>query len=196
MIACKVHEINPPDVRDFCYISASTYDKRQIINMEAKICKLLNFHLYIITPHHFVNILLRGSHVSGNGKGRPACSVSYDDTMKYLVDYLLEIASMQYSFVKEPPSKIAAAAMFLARATLGITDATHEESSSFFSRTLAYYSGYNVGDISSLVLELHSAHTEANSGSLHAVYDKYAKEKFKMVAFQVPVDKDVLLQNL
>jgi cyclin A len=197
MIACKMHETTPPDVKDFCYISASTYSKQQVIEMEYKISSLLAFNFHIITPHHFVNIFLRAHYVSGHGAGtKPACSLSYEDNMKHLVDYLLEIASLTYSFVKEPPSKVAAAAIYLARATLGIRDAStldaEEGTQGFFSRTLEYYSGYEESDLKPLVIKLRFAHKDSESANLHSVYDKYSKKAFNMVAHLVPVAMEVL----
>ena len=171
--------------------------------MEQKICALLAFNLHIITPHHFANIYLRAHHVSGNGTERTVCSITYDDTMKYLVDYLLEIASLKYSFAKEPPSKVAAAAVYLARATLGIRDASAEDtpvgdskhnSKGFFSRTLKYYSGYGEMDLEDLVFDLHAAHVKSEDESLHSVYDKYSKKFFNMVALRVPVEEEVLYE--
>jgi len=195
MIACKMHEVTPPEVTDFSYISAGTYKRHQIIEMEIDICTLLAFNLQIVTPHHFTNINLRASHVSGNGIGRPVCSIQYEDTMTYMVEYLLEIAALTFDFVPENPSKLAAAAIYLARATLGIRDATDpndESHQGYFSRTLKHYSGYDTQELKEIVMKLHGKHVGASVATLHSVFDKYQKSDFKMVALSVPVEKELL----
>jgi hypothetical protein len=93
--------------------------------------------------------------------------------------------------------------VYLARATLGIRDASAEDtpvgdskhnSKGFFSRTLKYYSGYGEMDLEDLVFDLHAAHVKSEDESLHSVYDKYSKKFFNMVALRVPVEEEVLYE--
>lgn len=214
MIASKIHEIHPPDTKDFRYISASQYTIREITAMEKDICTALAFHLHITTPHHFANIYLRASYVSGNALNRPVCSMSYYDggsatkdsqaqskgqlTINFLVDYLLEISMLHYEFVYIEPSKVAASAIYLARAILGIRDAEDpcdKHKQGYFSRTLKYYSGYDAKKLKTVVLELHDKHKKAPNEVLKTVYDKYKKEKFGSVALKPPVDRDLLISS-
>jgi len=208
MIACKMHEKNPPEVKDFCFISGSQYSVREVTNIEIEICTLLAFNLQIVTPHHFANIFLRASYVSGNGLDRPICSMgcpteedgsplNRNSGMGYLVDYLMEIALMNHEFLQLEPSRVAAAAVYLARATLGIRDAgeSDEFSTGFFSTTLKFYSGYDAADLKETVMELHKLHEKAQDAVLKSVYDKFKTEKFGLVALKIPIVKDVLSES-
>ena len=214
MIASKIHEVYPPDTKNFRYISASQYSIRQITEMEKNICTILAFNLHIITPHHFANIFLRASYVSGNASNRPVCSMSYNIserglveshvhsnghlTMHFLVDYFLEICLLQYDFVFLQPSKIAASAIYLARATLGIRDAEDPNDKfrqGYFSRTLMYYSGYPAKDLEDTVLTLHEKHTKAQNDTLKSVYEKYKRKKYSFVALKPPIDRDLLKKS-
>mmetsp|Transcript_5035 Transcript_5035/g.9568 ORF Transcript_5035/g.9568 Transcript_5035/m.9568 type:complete len:634 (-) Transcript_5035:47-1948(-) len=214
MISSKIHEVHPPDTNDFRYISASQYSIREITTMEKNICAALAFNLHIRTPHHFANIYLRASYVSGNALHRPVCSMSYHDsgfgmkdspvrskgqlTINFLVDYFLEIGMLHYEFSYLEPSKVAASAIYLARATLGIRDAEDpcdKYRQGYFSMTLKYYSGYDANDLKAVVLKLHDKHKITPHEDLKSVYEKYKKEKFGSVALKPPVDRDLLISS-
>lgn len=197
MIASKMHETSPPDAKDFCYISAQTYTRKKIIEMELDICTLLAFNFHIVTPQHFANVYLRANHVSGNGSTvRPVCTMVYEDAFSYLVQYLLELSSLYEEFMHEPPSKVAAAAVYLARATMGIRDESESEvilkKQGFFSRTLQYYSGHDIMDLKKMVMQLHERHVAIVDEELNSVYSKFSKKTFKKVALRMPVDEGLL----
>lgn len=210
MIACKMHERNPPEVKDFCFISGSQYSVREITKIEIEICTLLAFNLQIVTSHHFADIFLRASYVSGNGVTRPICSMGYkvedndshsnrNSSMAFMVDYLMEIALLSHEFSQIEPSRVAAAAVYLARATFGIRDAgdaSKEYGQGFFSRTLKFYSGYDTGDLKEIIMELYELHKKSQGATLKSVYDKFSKEKFGLVALKIPVEKKLLSESL
>jgi hypothetical protein len=54
LIASKYHEINPPVVEDFIYITDSTYTREQILQQEHAILTLLNFDLTFPTSFTFL----------------------------------------------------------------------------------------------------------------------------------------------
>jgi len=209
MIACKLHEKNPPEVKDFCFISGSQYSVREITNIEIEICTLLTFNLHIVTPHHFADIFLRASYVSGNRVDRPICSMGYiiedgtshsnrNSTIAFMVDYLMEIALLSHEFSQIEPSRVAAAAVYLARATFGIcdaSDATNQAGQGFFSRTLKFYSGYDGADLKEITMELYELHKKSQSAILKSVYDKFKTEKFGLVALRIPVEKELLSES-
>ena len=146
MISSKIHDINPMKGERFTYLSADSYNEAQIVEMEQNICSALRFHLQIVTPYNFIQRFLRASHVSGNlyhhnrhllsstsvssncPKGSctsspPPCSFSWgEEKIRFMVDYLLEIAMLEIEFVAMKPSLVAAGAIYLARATLDIRD--------------------------------------------------------------------------
>ncbi len=132
LIASKIHDVSPMKTEQFTYLSADSYTEYQIVKMEQKICSTLRFHLQIATPCHFAHRFLRASYISSNQYHHPyaaaalrppACSFSWEnDTMRFMVDYLLELAMLEYHCVYWEPSVVAASAVYLARATLNIRD--------------------------------------------------------------------------
>jgi hypothetical protein len=89
-------------------------------------------------------------------------------------------------------------AVYLARATLGIRDASEpadEFGSGFFSKTLKFYSGYGAVDLMETVMELHKLHEKAQDAVLKSVFDKFKSEKFGLVSLKIPVVKEVLSES-
>lgn len=53
-IASKYEEIYPPDLRDFVYVTDKAYTKRQILTMEGKILKVVNFNVTVSSSYLFL----------------------------------------------------------------------------------------------------------------------------------------------
>jgi len=214
MIASKLHDVNPMKAEKFTYLSADSYSESQIVDIEQEICSALRFHLHIVTPCHFVHRFLRASHVSSNKRGNfpivrsassntslqdspPPCSFAWnDDKMRFLVDYLLEITMLEIDFVPMKPSLVAAGAVYLARAILGIRDdrEQNKEKYGYFSKALTFYTGYKTNELVHVVTLLHSAHKKSGekSSSLNAVYEKYLSKKYKSIALIIAPQRKTL----
>ncbi len=234
MIASKIHDVNPMKAEKFTYLSADSYSESQIVDIEQEICSALRFHLHIVTSCHFVHRFLRASHVSSNNRGNlltfpglnsnvaqlsspPPCSFALnDDKMQHTVNYLLEIAMLEITFVPMKPSLVAAGAVYLARAILGIRDKSSCSNNNlndddddddddddeneggdqygYFSKALTFYTGYKVHELIRVVTLLHSAHRKSGekSSSLNAVYEKYLSDKYKSVALKVAPQRKLL----
>lgn len=154
---------------------------------------------------------LPSSSLSSSSPPPPPCSFMWkEDRLSFMVDYLLEIAMLEFDFVPMKPSLVATGAIYLARAMLGIRDVNdsfcsgdnymgnQEENEKrygyFFNQALEHYSGYKVKDLVHVVILLHTAHKNSvyrlSSVSLNAVHDKYSSSKFKCVALNAaPIDK-------
>jgi len=240
LISSKMNEVKPLKTSKISYLTADTFTEKQIVLMEADVCSTLRFHLHIVTPHHFVHRYLRASHISGNHCQPPPssssslssssssttpsssipitpppCSFMFEtDLTRLMVDYLLEVAMLQYDFVWQKPSLVAASAVYLARATLGIRDGSspasihdnddddgdcsmdHKLDQGFFSEALSYYTGYEVNDLFDIVKKLHKAHGKSgNKDTEKAVYDKYASNTFKNIALKIPADRTTLFPS-
>merc|ERR1739844_504109 len=95
---------------------------------------------------------------------------------------------LEIEFVPMKPSLVAAGAVYLARAMLGIHDSDREEDRErygYFSKTLSFYTGYKVQELIGIVTSLHTAHKKSgdeSTSSLNAVYEKYLSKKYKSVA--------------
>lgn len=198
MIACKIHERKPPTADDFSYISANSYSRQEITRMELKVCTCLGFHLQYTTPHHFLHHFLRASAASIS----PPRIFVAQTTLLFMVQYLLELSFLVFDFVPRKASMTAAAALYLARATLRIRDETsspltQEErqksfTGGFWSRALRCHTGYDMFDLETAVIELHKAHFDAEGHKLRSVFEKYGKEKYNFVALQTVAPKEIL----
>ena len=94
--------------------------------------------------------------------------------MKYLSDYLSELALQSYELIPAKPSIIAAACVSLARRTLGIRRVWHQ--------ALVHYTGYAYEDIAQYEHRIWCLHKEAPTMSLQAVRKKYLQQAFFRVA--------------
>ena len=57
LISCKYEEIYSPEVFDFVYITESSYEKKDIINLELEMLKMLEFNVTIPTSNNFYEII-------------------------------------------------------------------------------------------------------------------------------------------
>jgi len=101
LIAAKYEEIYAPEVNDFAYITAGTYSREQIIEMERKMLFTLQFH---VGRPLAINYLRRYSHMS------EATAI-----MHTIGKYTLETCLIDYNLSSVLPSKYAAGAVWLSR---------------------------------------------------------------------------------
>ena len=99
-IASKYEEIYPPEIRDFIFLSDNAYAKPEIIAMEEKILKTLEFNFNVPSPLRFLQEF--GRHLGAN-----------DLTLSF-AQYLIELSLVEYKFLRYIPSHCAASALFLA----------------------------------------------------------------------------------
>lgn len=215
LIAAKLLEITPPGADEFVYISDNSYKRKDILEMEANIVNSLGFNLHFITPYHFVRRFLAASQASS------PCSLSADraamglgrynatnDMMEKLVMYLLDLAMLEYRFVSMKPSLVAAAAVYLARCTLGIREPNTATPSSlndeftspsfqraaegYWSKTLEHYTGYDMWAVEEPVKLLHKLQERAETSHLRSVYNKHKKQAHHFVALKIVVGQEEL----
>ena len=173
-MACKMEEIEPPSVEDFVYISDNSYTKEQITTMEMTVCSSLHFRLCHTTIYMFMDEYLRAS-------------TKVTDLTRHLCLYLLELSLLPLELTTVKPSLVCAAAIYLCRITLGLTDATQAAVGSLhgvWTKTLEHYTGYSVFDLEDVVKVLHTYHMSAEESSLKSVYAKYKVEKYSYVALK------------
>ncbi|KAK8938315.1 Cyclin-A3-1 [Platanthera guangdongensis] len=94
LIASKYEEIEPPNVEELCYITDNTYTKKEVVEMEASILKVLNFEI-----------------------GNPTANTFLRQT-EFLASYLAELSLLDYECIRFLPSMVAASVVFLARFTV------------------------------------------------------------------------------
>jgi Cyclin, C-terminal domain len=111
------------------------------------------------------------------------------------VNYLLELSRLSYRLVPVKPSLLAAAAVYLARATLGIRETARfkaADSQGFWTKTLQYYTGYAVEDMKDTVRVLLAEHRDAEMSSLKSAFNKYSKAKCMHVSTKTVLDHEYL----
>jgi len=145
-LACKVQEMSAPKASEIAYVSDHIYTTEQIKRMERRICNAVDFNFFKApTPHQFLFEFLRASLAGCAAKTEdpsksnacscdcrcqcprclvPASSLGVEaashSVFRDMAHYLLELGRMPYAPTLRNPSLLAAAAVYLARLTLGI----------------------------------------------------------------------------
>ncbi|KAL3655247.1 cyclin [Castilleja foliolosa] len=176
LIASKYEEISPPHVDDFCDITDNTYNKKEIVKMEADVLKSLRFEMGNPTVKTFLRRFTRTA--------QEDCDVNLSSELGFLGCYLAELSLLDYGCVKFLPSLVAASVVFLSRFTL--QPKIHP-----WNNALEVSSGYKAADLKECVSILCDLQTSKRGSALVAVREKYEQHKFKCVStlslpFQVP----------
>jgi len=157
-MASKMEDRTPPEIRDLEYISDYSVTPSQMRALEARICCVLSFRIHRVTPFHFVQLYLRAS-----AKGRDP----QDGPLRSMTLYLLELSRYSHRISEQPASLIAAACVYLARATLGISEAEElPTDGTFWTKTLEHYTSYSTEDLKYVIWTVHSLQLSAESSSI------------------------------
>mmetsp|Transcript_3784 Transcript_3784/g.10190 ORF Transcript_3784/g.10190 Transcript_3784/m.10190 type:complete len:190 (-) Transcript_3784:160-729(-) len=177
-------------------MSDNTYTKDQIHQFEQRVCDLLEFRLCGTTSHDFAERFVRASDTCAGrrqasirgtgGAARKVCVVSpQNPRLSFMVSYLLELSLPLPELSPESgkpgaASLSAAAALYLARATLGVRDHRGQ----IWSEALIYYTGYEQASLESTVKALHKCQRGADSSDLACIHDRYSKNDRMQVALK------------
>ncbi|KAF3446590.1 hypothetical protein FNV43_RR11770 [Rhamnella rubrinervis] len=166
LIASKYEEISPPEVKDFCNITEYTYSNDEIIKMEAEILKTLKFEMGNPTIQTF---LRKFTGVALQFYKVPNLQ------LEFLCYYLADLSLLDYKFVRFLPSLVAASVVLLAVFLI-------QPKMDPWCPILQECSGYKASDLKECVLAIHDLYLGRRGGSLHAIREKYNRDKFKSVA--------------
>ncbi|KAJ4468789.1 cyclin-like protein [Lentinula aciculospora] len=119
-IAAKVEEIVCPSAEELLAQTEASYSVADVFGAERYVLKTLNWNLNYANPVHFLR--------------RVSKADDYNVKARTIAKYLLEIACLEWRLIAAPPSLLAAAAMWLARISLG---------SEIWTPNLAHYSTYS-----------------------------------------------------
>jgi len=165
-IAAKFEEMYAPEIHDFVYMSDKAYTKKEILRMELRVLKALDFSLGRPIPLHFLRRYTKAaSHVSDD----------VDVLHHTLSKYLMELTLPEYEFCHYPPSQLAAAALCL---SLKILDETDALINVLWNDTLVFYSGYTCEALMPLMEKLCSLIVKSETSKFQAVRKKYSASKF------------------
>ncbi|THU94719.1 A/B/D/E cyclin [Dendrothele bispora CBS 962.96] len=118
-IAAKVEEIICPSAEEFLAQTEASYSVADVFNAEKYVLKTLDWNINFANPVHFLR--------------RVSKADDYNVKARTLAKYLLEIACVEWRLIAAPPSLLAAAALWLARLSLGQEN---------WTPNLAHYSSY------------------------------------------------------
>ena len=105
-IACKYEEIYPPELKDFVYITDGAYVKADVLNMEYKMLKCLDFNITFPTQWSIFEIYRKKLDLN-------------EKTFK-LAWFLMELCLINYKALRFKMSVLAASAILIASKTLGV----------------------------------------------------------------------------
>ncbi|XP_047000464.1 G2/mitotic-specific cyclin-B-like [Schistocerca americana] len=163
LTASKYEETYPPEISNFVYICSNLYTKNEILKMENQILRTLDFFIGYPLSVHFLR------------RYSKACSP--DEVTYTLAKYFQEMCLMEYELCYLAPSRLAAAALYLALRLRSKTD-----TSSVWSETLIYYSQYKLKDIADIAKKIAFAVMNIESSKYQALYQKYSRSKYLKVS--------------
>jgi len=158
LIASKYEEIYPPELRDLVYICDRAYTRSEIIEMEEKILKTLEYNITIPSAHAFLVRFLKAAHA--------------DKKIVQLSCFILDGTLQSYNLLHYLPSQLAAAAVFVARRTVGRNS---------WSPTLLRYANYREEEIAPIARAV-MAEKSGSAPELRAVNKKYTSSRYGGVA--------------
>ena len=106
LISCKLHEIYYPQIKEFIDITDNAYVKKELLEMEDLVLKVLNFSLLGPTPNDFFNIIAK--------------AFNFDNKQYFLGKYFLESSLIDYQMIKYAPSVLAVACSYVVMKFFGI----------------------------------------------------------------------------
>jgi len=172
LIACKVDERIPPMVDDFLYVCDDAYTRAQLMKMERKMLGVVGFDLGYSLSYRFLRRYGR------------VCKVTMP--VLTLARYILELSLMEYGVnVDVSESEVAAGCLVLAFKMKGIKG---------YGRTLAYYSGFELSELTNMVEKLLAMLQKPAKENLKTVRSKYNHKVFHEVA-ATPVPSSVDMTN-
>jgi len=194
-IASKFEDKSPPSVDDLTYVADHSFTGGKLQALETRICRQLQFSLAIVTPMHFVNFFLRASHAC------PSLSCQFDHpVLRAVVMYLLELSRLSYDLSVSRPGLIAAAAVYLGRATVGLREtnpdhAVHPEG--YWTKTLQYYTEFSLSELKNTVLHIYRFQiTAERSNNFQGIFRKYRTAQHHFASMKPAVSSFFLVVTI
>ena len=156
-IACKYEEIYPPDLKDFVYITDGAYVKQDVLDMEYKMLKSLEFNITFPTQWSIFEIYKK--------------KLDLDDKTFKLAWFLMELCLIDYKILKFKMSYIAASAILIAIKTLGIYR-------SDFSSII----GIEENQLEECCKEIYNYYVYNSTHNLQAIRKKFAMTRYNEVS--------------
>jgi cyclin A len=170
LLASKFEEIYAPAVDEFVYISDNTYTHEEIVRMESKVCKILNFKMTVSTTATFLTRYIQAAQAD-----QRTGTKEHKKKAPFFARYVSELALQEYNMLEYKPSMIAAAAVSLSRRTCNVTPIWHE--------TLSHYTNYEHCELHQCERALRRLQQRQGSEKKNnVIYNKYKSSQFKSVS--------------
>lgn len=156
-IACKYEEIYPPDLKDFVYITDGAYVKQDVLDMEYKMLKSLEFNITFPTQWSIFEIYKK--------------KLDLDDKTFKLAWFLMELCLIDYKILKFKMSYIAASAILIAIKTLGI-----------YRNDFSSVIGIEENQLEECCKEIYNYYVYNSTHNLQAIRKKFAMTRYNEVS--------------
>ncbi|XP_078161695.1 uncharacterized protein LOC144557030 isoform X2 [Carex rostrata] len=166
LIASKYEENRALKVNDLIQLTGYRYTKEVVICMEKMILNRLEWYLTVPTTYMFLVRFIKAAKA--------------DKELENMVYFYGELGLVEYKMILYVPCKVAAAAVYAARSTLG--------KSPLWTDTLQRHTSYSESEIQDCAQILVEAHMAAPSSlhKLNVVYTKYKLKEYGGVALYQP----------
>jgi len=168
-VASKYHEYTIPEASDYTYISDKAFDKRQLLQCEEEMMRVLKCQFCVVTSHTFLERYLQ--------IGLFPLHPSKRKRVANLAHYGLERAIMTTDYLKFKPSVLAASSLFCAliMSTYGT-----------WTRELSEVTEYNDHDIQKCIMFIKDLVLDTDNPKHKAVIGKYSTPEFGGVSLLRP----------
>ncbi|KAL3340715.1 hypothetical protein AABB24_029047 [Solanum stoloniferum] len=156
LLACKYEEVSVPVVEDLILISDRAYTRKEVLEMEKLMVNALQFNMTVPTAYAFMRRFLKAA--------------QSDKKVELVSFFLIELCLVEYEMLRFPPSMLAAAAIFTAQCTLGV--------SKEWNKTCEKHSSYVKDQLLECSKLMVSFHQKAAIGKLTGVHRKYSTSKY------------------
>ena len=153
-IASKYEEIYPPELKDFVYITDKAYVKSDVLEMEYKMLKSLNFDITFPTQWSFFEIFTE--------------KLKLEQKVYYLAWFLMELSLINYKMLKFKYSQIAASSILISIKALNYFNEVE------FEKNI----GYKESELQECVKEINSFNIYNSTHSLQAIRKKFSSKKY------------------
>ncbi|KAL7130574.1 hypothetical protein ABFS83_13G143100 [Erythranthe nasuta] len=168
LLASKYEDFWHPRVTDLVSISAESYTRDQMLQMEKTMLKKLKFRLNEPTPYVFMLRFLKAAQ-------------SNHMKFEHLAFYLIELCLVEYEALSYKPSMLCASAIYVARCTLQMEPP--------WTPLLSKHARYEESHIRSCAKMVLKFHRAAKTTMLKVSHEKYAKLDYCRVANIKPLDR-------
>jgi len=165
-IAGKVHEIYPPELRDYCNICDRAYTGQEIMDMELDVLLVLKFECEAVSPLSFLSLFIGAANVD----------VSDSEVVQF-ASFLVDLTLQEYASNQFALSTIAAAAVYVACRQLGRGEPNRLRSSRVQDTRLV-----ECAHVLSALCFAHQKHAAQTGASLSASFEMSIKPNANTVA--------------